>query len=85
MCNDYEQHIHWAQHCAMMQAAELGIPTHQNELDLPGADDIRINDLADARGRQHYRTCANEFQLSAIWTGRTSLQLQIRREAFPQK
>ena len=46
MCNDYEQHIHWAQYCAMMQAAELGIPTHQNELDLPGADDIRINDIA---------------------------------------
>ena len=36
MCNDYEQHIDWAQYCAMMQAAELGIPTHKNELDLPG-------------------------------------------------
>jgi putative SOS response-associated peptidase YedK len=28
----------------MMQAAELGIPTKQNELDLPLADDIKIND-----------------------------------------
>jgi putative SOS response-associated peptidase YedK len=45
MCNDYEQHIRWAQYCAMMQAAELGIPTQQSELDLPLADDIRINDL----------------------------------------
>ena len=45
MCNDYEQHIRWAQYCAMMQAAELGIPAQQSELDLPQADDIRINDL----------------------------------------
>jgi hypothetical protein len=28
----------------MMQAAELGIPTQQSELDLPEADDISIND-----------------------------------------
>src|SRR4051812_41119451 len=45
MCNDYEQHIRWAQYCAMMQAAELGIPTRQSELDLPVADDTRINDM----------------------------------------
>jgi putative SOS response-associated peptidase YedK len=45
MCNDYEQHIRWAQYCAMMQAAELAIPTQQSQLDLPQADDIRINDL----------------------------------------
>ena len=45
MCNDYEQHIRWAQYCAMMQAAGLGIPTQQSERDLPQADDIRINDL----------------------------------------
>jgi putative SOS response-associated peptidase YedK len=44
MCNDYEQHIRWAQYCAMMQAAELGIPTQQSEADLPRADDIKIND-----------------------------------------
>lgn len=45
MCNDYEQPIRGAQYCAMMQAAELGIPTQQSQLDLPQADDIRINDL----------------------------------------
>ena len=28
-----------------MQAAELGIPTQQSQLDLPQADDIKINDL----------------------------------------
>jgi putative SOS response-associated peptidase YedK len=44
MCNAYEQHIRWAQYCAMMQAAELGVPTQQSELDLPVADDIKIND-----------------------------------------
>jgi putative SOS response-associated peptidase YedK len=45
MCNDYEQHILWAEYCATMQALELGIPTQQSELDLPRADDIKINDL----------------------------------------
>jgi putative SOS response-associated peptidase YedK len=44
VCNDYEQHIRWAQYSAMMRAADLGIPTQQSELDLPQADDIRIND-----------------------------------------
>jgi hypothetical protein len=44
MCNDYEQHIRWDQYCATMQAAELGIPTGQSELDLPVSDDIKIND-----------------------------------------
>jgi hypothetical protein len=45
MCHDYEQHIRWAQYCAVMQAAELGIPTQQSEVDLPLADDIKINDM----------------------------------------
>jgi len=45
MCNDYEQHIRWAEYCAMMQALELGIPTQQTEFDLPQADDIKINDM----------------------------------------
>jgi putative SOS response-associated peptidase YedK len=45
MCNDYEQHIRWAEYCEMMRAMELGIPPPQTELDLPQADDIRINDM----------------------------------------
>ena len=45
MCNDYEQHIRWKEYCDMMQALELGIPTQQSELDLPQADDIKINDM----------------------------------------
>ncbi len=46
MCNDYEQHVAWEQYCEMMQSLALGIPTHQSALDLPQADDIRINDTA---------------------------------------
>jgi putative SOS response-associated peptidase YedK len=44
VCNDYEQHIPWARYGAVMQAAALGMPTQQTELDLPQADDIKIND-----------------------------------------
>lgn len=45
MCNDYEQQVAWAEYRKMMQKLELGIPTQQSELDLPQADDIRINDM----------------------------------------
>ena len=45
MCNDYEQHVAWADYCKAMQQLELGIPTHQSERDLPQADDIRVNDV----------------------------------------
>jgi putative SOS response-associated peptidase YedK len=45
MCNDYEQHIRWAEYCKMMQDLELGIPTQQTELDLPQSDDVKINDM----------------------------------------
>jgi hypothetical protein len=44
MCNDYEQHVRWADYCKMMQALDLRIPSHQSEIDLAQADDIRIND-----------------------------------------
>jgi putative SOS response-associated peptidase YedK len=46
MCNDYEQHIRWAEYCRMMQDLALGIPTEQTEHDLPRSDDVRINDTA---------------------------------------
>ena len=45
MCNDYEQHVRWAEYCRMIQAVELGIVTKQTEADLPQADHIRIGDL----------------------------------------
>ena len=46
MCNDYEQHIQYAEYEAMMQHLALRIPNHQSELDLPESDDIRIGDIA---------------------------------------
>ena len=47
MCNDYEQPVRWAEYCKMMQDLALDtLPTHQTELDLPQADDIKINDCA---------------------------------------
>lgn len=46
MCNDYEQHVLWAEYCRMMASLALKIPSHQTELDLPQADDVRINDPA---------------------------------------
>jgi len=44
MCNDYEQHIRWAEYCPMMQALELGTPAEQSGADLPQADHIPIGD-----------------------------------------
>ena len=44
MCNDYEQHVRYAEYRKAMQALELGMPGHQNEADLPQADDIRVGD-----------------------------------------
>jgi putative SOS response-associated peptidase YedK len=46
MCNDYERHIRWVEYCRMMQDLALDIPTRPSELDLPPADDVRINETA---------------------------------------
>src|ERR1700692_4299111 len=43
MCNDYEQHVRWAEYCKMMQALELRIPSRQSELEAP----FRAERLAD--------------------------------------
>ncbi|MDF2809060.1 MAG: hypothetical protein K0S56_91 [Microvirga sp.] len=56
MCNDYEQHVAWAEYGKMMQALELGMPTGQSELDLPQADDIKVNDI-----------CAPFMAIAGIW------------------
>jgi putative SOS response-associated peptidase YedK len=44
MCNDYEQHVAWAEYQRLMQEIALEIPTQQNDLNLPQADDVRIGD-----------------------------------------
>ena len=58
MCNDYEQHVRWAEYRKVMQALDLTIPSHQSELDLPQADDIRINDTGPVM-----RATGNQIEL----------------------
>lgn len=45
MCNDYEQHVAWAEYQAAVRAAELATPSAESEATLPRADDIRIGDM----------------------------------------
>src|SRR4051794_38128598 len=44
MCNDYEQHVAWAEYRRTMDALDLAVPTLQTESDLPQADDIKVNE-----------------------------------------
>jgi len=46
MCNDYEQHIRYAEYLRALEEQGLAAPAHQSEADLPQADDVRIGDLA---------------------------------------
>ncbi len=46
MCNDYELHVTWAQYKRALEVVSATIPPRQSELDLPRADDVRINDIA---------------------------------------
>ena len=64
MCNDYEQHIAWAEYCKMMEALELGVPTQQSELDLPQSDDLKVNDLGPVM-----RAAGNAIELAAMRFG----------------
>ena len=61
MCTDYEQPVRWAEYCKMMQELELGIPTQQTELDLPEADDIKINDCGPVM-----RVAGNHVELASM-------------------
>jgi len=64
MCNDYEQHVAWAEYCKMMQALALGVPAQQSARDLQQADDIRINDLGPVM-----RASANGIELAPMRFG----------------
>jgi putative SOS response-associated peptidase YedK len=44
MCNDYEQHIRYAEYRQALGEVGLAAADHQGEADLPQADDIRIGD-----------------------------------------
>lgn len=46
MCSEYEQQISYTVFCKVMQDLSLGMPTHQTELDLPTAHDIKIGQMA---------------------------------------
>jgi hypothetical protein len=58
MCNDYEQHVRWVEYRSMMQALELRVPSHQSQLDLAEADDVRIADIGPVM-----RSAGNEIEL----------------------
>jgi putative SOS response-associated peptidase YedK len=45
MCNDYEQHVPYAEYQAAVRAAALTTPASESAADLPQADDIRIGDM----------------------------------------
>ncbi|RYG98008.1 MAG: SOS response-associated peptidase, partial [Alphaproteobacteria bacterium] len=42
MCNDYEQHVAYAEYQAAIRAAELATPAAEKPEALPQADDISI-------------------------------------------
>lgn len=45
MCNDYEQHVAYADYLKAVRALELETPASETKADLPQADDIRIGDM----------------------------------------
>lgn len=45
MCNDYEQHVAYADYLKAVRALELETPASETKADLPRADDIRIGDM----------------------------------------
>ena len=45
MCNDYEQHVAYAQYAEAVRALELSTRDGETDADLPRADDIRIGDM----------------------------------------
>ena len=44
MCNDYEQHVRYAEYQRAIRALELSTPDAESASDLPFADDIKIGD-----------------------------------------
>jgi putative SOS response-associated peptidase YedK len=45
MCNDYEQHVRYAEYADAIKKLELSAPSGETAADLPVADDIRIGDM----------------------------------------
>ena len=64
LCNDYEQHVAWAEYRALMDSLDLPLPAQQSERDLPQADDIRVKDLAPVM-----RAAGNAVELTPMRFG----------------
>ena len=45
MCNDYEQHVRYADYQRAIRALELSPPDAESASDLPAADDVKIGDM----------------------------------------
>jgi putative SOS response-associated peptidase YedK len=45
MCNDYEQHVRYADYQRAIKALELSPPDAESASDLPAADDVKIGDM----------------------------------------
>jgi len=45
MCNDYEQHVAYADYRKAVRAVDLETPASESQADLPRADDIKIGEL----------------------------------------
>jgi putative SOS response-associated peptidase YedK len=64
MCNDYEQHIRYAEYRQALGEVGLVPAAHQGEADLPPADDIRIGDLGPVMRKE-----GGEVTLSSMTFG----------------
>lgn len=64
MCNDYEQHIRYAEYRRAMRELDLSTLEHQSEAALPQSDDIRIGDLGPVM-----RASGNGIELSQMTFG----------------
>jgi|ERR1700722_1344321 hypothetical protein len=86
MCNDYEQHVRWTDYRKLMQALDLAIPSHQSELDLPRADDIRINDRGPVmRAAIAIEPAPMTFAFPNAARRCAGLQLSVGRSALRQQ
>jgi putative SOS response-associated peptidase YedK len=64
MCNDYEQHIAYAEYAAVMQQLALDLPLEPETPDLPQADDIRIGQTGPV-----IRAAGNAVELAPMTFG----------------
>lgn len=80
MCNDYEQHVTWAEYQRLMQEIALEIPTQQNDLNLRQADDVKIGDEGPVmrKSGEQVEARLHALRLSARHAkGGTCLQLPV--------